>query len=123
MTGNETSLDVSRRLAKVWSAEDDHAGWWLKMSDDEELAYHYCTCDEECFTKPGELGVPIPARTLSELEAEIGRMGYVATMMMWENEPRVTVAFVGMNKEPCFGQANTIIDALGNAVAEAKEST
>jgi len=125
MTGDQTSLDVSRRLAKVWpveSGEEGHAGWWLRMNPDGPLEHHDGTCDEGCFDESVELGTPIPAWPLSKLEAETKRMGLLVAIRTYpEGHVTARLRDAKTHEEAAFAKADTILDAWGNALAEAKE--
>ena len=126
---NHTNLDVSRRLAKVWPSEalaDPHRQGFRNCYRDGVWGYHFITTadakksnDPECDITPRSEHKWLDGRTLSELEAEIGRMGYIAKVMMWRNG--VTTTLTAMGKQSCCGEADDIINALGNALAEAKE--
>ena len=132
MTDDHTNLEVSRRLAKVWPAnagEDGHVGWWARMNPGEPIEHHDCTCAEEFFAESDGLGQPIPARSVSELEAKIAEMEWFARIESIPNYDRKN-ALVGASlykgdflKDHRFAGdlGDTIVNALGAAVAEALE--
>ncbi len=129
MTGNVTSLEVSRRLSKVWPGPDlsKQRPWWIQWPWEKTWALLETALADGVDWR-GE--PPVPARDLAELEAEIRRMGLVARMEFTpvDHEGRgamVTVAFYDWDAESdrwiCEGNTDTIIDALASALAEAKE--
>lgn len=127
---NVTNLEVSRWLARTWPPEDGHAGWWLRSTKGGPIEYHEGTCDKEVLGNSDGLGAPVAARDLSELEAEMRRMGLEASLGTYLcNGAEPYYVGVGLRKSATpghkgfklFAQSGSIIDALGAAVAEAKE--
>ena len=121
MTGDLTDLDTSRRLAKAWPADDkggEHT-WWLYCSKGYRKYAPWRTWTGfwcSAAARP-EWEERVRAYTLSELEAEIKRMGLEVTIHIHENGD----VQVAVGPDAYSPPAKNIINALGNAVAEAKE--
>ena len=118
MTSDVTDLETSRRLWKVW--QDNPSAWWVVVKG------------QDAFVRGGlpTKDTPYAARPLSELEAEIKRMGLCIRLefIPLDHEGKdatVAVALYHWNIDSdrlaAETTSNTTINALGNAVAEAKE--
>ena len=120
MTGDVTGLEVSKRLAKVWPPPNDamREGFWYGR---DGVAY-----PTAADLRGAEERGLIPARSLGELEAETRRMGLDVVVVLGNSaRRRSAVAFVGPERDsPAWvgtGKGENIIDAVGSALAEAKE--
>jgi len=126
---NHTDLDTSKRLAKVWPHKDtqidqhkiERGRWvWQHWDDVGKSGWDLALAGWGILLGASAIDW-IPARDLSELEAEIGRMGFIVEVLFVE-----TSAYCLLRKAvglPSFTEhgAKHIINALGNALAEAKE--
>jgi len=135
MTGDVTSLEVSRRLAKVWPSDGNVQQWWCRHKDRPDRQLWSEPNIPSCIAAAINAGKGYPARTLSELETETRRMGLLIwELCEWSQQfprwPRpIGQYFIALvrdgsgkwAKESCSAHGETIIDAWGNALAEAKE--
>ena len=134
MTSDVTDLETSKRLAKAWPADDkggEHT-WWLYCSKGYRKYAPWRTWTGfwcSAAARP-EWEERVRAYTLSELEAEIKRMGLCIRLQFIPldhegKDATVAVALYHWNIDSdrlaAETTSNTIINALGNAVAEAKE--
>ena len=130
MTGDLTDLKTSRRLAKVWPFVSPRPFappwgclrcWWYPSLNIREATVEWdCTDAESQFDWEHDWPDderPIAARPLSELEAEIKRMGLEVTIHIHENGD----VQVAVGPDAYSPPAKNTINALGNVVAEAKE--
>ena len=131
---NHTDLDTSKRLAKVWPSEalaDPHRQGFRNCYRDGVWGYHFITTadakksnDPECDITPRSEHKWLDGRTLSELEAEIGWMGLALEVAYLDGETVRAEVYSPDNYDggtEAEGFGADIINALGNALAEAKE--
>lgn len=122
MNHNHTDLETSRRLARVWPGPpaDRRRAWWVGQETvlhPEDVAWELGLDCRWRLDADWPEGGPIAARDLSELEAEIREMGLNIEIIIHDDGAVQTCT----GRDPYSPPHMHIINALANAVAEAKE--
>jgi len=126
MNGDRTNLEVSRRLAVVWPfAQSPISRWFWAVSPEGEEYLRNGVAGQRpdgVWHDIADGCLVYPARDLSELEAKMEEMWFACTIVFGVTHPANAMAAIrkGFIQQGA-AHADTIIDALGAAVAEALE--
>ena len=124
MTGNVTDFATSKRLAKVWpfAKSPIECRFWAVSPEEKEYLRNGCAGQRRdgVWHDVTDGCLVYPARDLSELEAKIREMKLRGNIYI----SAIDISCVLLAEEDVIrgGEANTIINALGAAVAKALEA-